>query len=63
MLRFEQRDMLAELPIYLNRTGRDDFIVNMHAGLIAYYRQPKKLALQFVDDLNASAPHPSMALR
>jgi hypothetical protein len=54
---------LAELPIDLNRTGRDDFIFNMLAGLIAYCRQPKKPALQFVDDLNASAPYPSMALR
>jgi hypothetical protein len=26
MLRFEQRDKLAELPIDLNRSGRDDFI-------------------------------------
>ena len=25
MLRFEQRDKLAELPIDLNRSGRDDF--------------------------------------
>ena len=63
MPRFEKRDTLADLPIDLNRIGRDDFIVNMLAGLIAYCRQPKKLALQFVDDLNASAPHPSMALR
>ena len=25
MLRFEQQDKLAELPIDLNRSGRDDF--------------------------------------
>jgi len=25
MLRFEQRDKLAELPIDLDRSGRDDF--------------------------------------
>ncbi len=56
MLRFEQRDKLAELPIDLNRSGRIDFIVNMLAGLIAYYLQPKKTALQFVADLNAISP-------
>jgi hypothetical protein len=61
--RFEQRDKLEELPIDLNRIGRDDFNVNMHAGLIAYCRQSKKLALRFVNDLNASAPNPSLALR
>ena len=56
MLRFEQRDKLAELPIDLNRSGRIDFIVNMLAGLIAYYLQPKKTALQFVADFNAISP-------
>jgi len=56
MPHFEKRDKLAELPIDLNRSGRIDFIVNVLAGLIPYYLQPKKPALQFVADLNAISP-------
>jgi hypothetical protein len=56
MLRFEQRDKLAELPIDLNRSSRIDFIVNVLAGVIAYYLQPKVPALQFVADLIAISP-------
>ena len=58
MLRFEQRDKFAELLMDLNRSGRDGLIVNVLAGLIAYCLQPKKTALQFVDDLNATSPYP-----
>ena len=56
MPRFEQRDKLAELLIDLNRSSRIDFIVNVLAGLIAYYLQPNKPALQFVADINAVSP-------
>jgi transposase len=35
-----------------------NFVVNVLAGLIAYCHQPKKLALQFVDELNAIVSYP-----
>jgi hypothetical protein len=58
MLRFQQRDKFAQLLIDLNWSGREGFIVNVLAGLIAYCLQPKNPALQFVDDLNAASPYP-----
>ncbi len=56
LLRFEKRDKLPELPIDLNRSSRNDFIVNVLAGLIVYYLHPKVPALQFVADLIAISP-------
>jgi len=35
-----------------------NFVVNVLAGLIAYCHQPKKPALQFVDELNTITSYP-----
>jgi hypothetical protein len=51
MLRFEQRDKLTELPIDLNRNGREDFVKRLESPYKEFNKNSRRKKIQAAAEL------------